>query len=112
MWTKLDAGVVDFFNPLAKDSAVRQAAKNDWPLWRMDYAVTIAFVYLAIVVTCKLLLDKGGKPAQASEKKKLSVREKIQKEGLIMFSCVAIYNLTQVLLCGWMVYRALVEHRR
>jgi len=112
MWTELDASVVDFFNPLAKDTSMRQASKNDWPLWRMDYAVTIAFTYLAIVLTCKLLLDRGERPAQASDKKKLSVSEKIQKEGLVMFSCVAIYNLTQVVLCGWMVYRALVEHRR
>jgi len=112
MWTDLDATVVGYFNPLAKDSIVRQAAKNDWPLWRMDYAVIIAFTYLAIVVTCKFLFDKGERPAQAGDKKKLSVGEKIQKEGLIMFSCVAIYNLTQVILCGWMVYRAIVEHRR
>jgi len=112
MWTELDASVVDFFNPLAKDTSMRQASKNDWPLWRMDYAVTIAFTYLAIVLTCKLLLDRGERPAQASDKKKLSVSEKIQKEGLVMFSCVAIYNLTQVVLCGWMVYRAIVEHRR
>jgi len=112
MWTELDASVVDFFNPLAKDTSMRQASKNDWPLWRMDYSVTIAFTYLAIVLTCKLLLDRGERPAQASDKKKLSVSEKIQKEGLVMFSCVAIYNLTQVVLCGWMVYRAIVEHRR
>ena len=37
--------------------------------------------------------------------------EKIKKEGLV-FYCVALYNLTQVLLCGWLVYSALVEHQR
>jgi elongation of very long chain fatty acids protein 4 len=111
-WAELDANVVNFFNPLAKDTAVRQAAKNDWPLWRMDYAVYIAFTYLAVVVTSKFLLDKGERPASTSDKKKLTVAEKIQKEGLVMFAAVAIYNLTQVILCGWMVYRALSEHRR
>jgi len=110
-WAELDANVVNFFNPLAKDTAVRQAAKNGWPLWRMDYAVVIAFTYLTIVITAKFLFDKGERPA-ASEKKKLSVAEKVQKEGFVMFASVAIYNLTQVVLCGWMVYRALVEHRR
>lgn len=110
-WAELDANFVNFFNPLAKDTAVRQAAKNGWPLWRMDYAVYIAFTYLAIVVTSKLLLDKGAK-AEAIDKKKLTVAEKIKKEGLVMFCSVAIYNLTQVILCGWMVYRVLVEHRR
>lgn len=111
MWTDIDASVVGFFNPFAKDPSMRQAAKNDWFLWRMDYAVTIACTYLAVVVTSKLLLDKGVRP-EVSAKKKLSVREKIQKEGVIMFSSVAIYNLSQVLLCGWMVYMAIVEHRR
>jgi len=111
-WSDLDTNVVGFFNPLATNSTLRQAVKNDWPLWRMDYAVYIAFTYLAVVVTSKFLLDKGERPSSVSEKKKLSVAEKIQKEGIIMFSSVAIYNFTQVSLCGWMVYRALVEHRR
>jgi len=109
-WAELDANFVGFFNPAAKDLAVRQAAKHDWPFWRMDYAVTMACTYLAIVIIAKLLLDKGERPA-ASEKKKLTVAEKIQKEGFVMFFCVAIYNLTQVLFCGWVVYRALDEHR-
>jgi len=109
-WSELDANVVTFFNPNATNVAVRQAAKHDWPLWRLDYAVTVAFAYLAVVVVAKLLLDKGARPA-ASEKKKLTVSEKIQKEGIFMFFCVAVYNLTQVLLCGWIVYRALDEHR-
>merc|ERR1719440_784895 len=112
MWKEFDAVVVDFFNPLAKDVSVRQAAKNGWPLWRMDYAVAIAFTYLAVVVLSKLLLDKGERPSQDGETKKLSVQEKIKKEGIIMFTFVALYNLTQVCLCGWMVYRALVEHYR
>ena len=42
----------------------------------------------------------------------LAVAEKIQREGLVMFFSVAICNLTQVVPCGWMVYRAIVEHRR
>jgi elongation of very long chain fatty acids protein 4 len=112
MWKEFDASVVGFFNPLAKDLSVRQAAKNDWLLWRMDYAVAIALTYLAVVVLSKLMLDKGERPTQDGERKKLSVQEKIKKEGLIMFSFVAIYNLTQVFLCGWMVYRALAEHFR
>jgi len=110
-WAQLDANVVSYFNPLAKDVSLRQGTKHDWPLWRMDYAVTIAFAYLVVVLVCKFFLDKGARPAP-SERKKLAVSEKIKKEGVVMFSCVALYNLTQVLLCGWMVYRALAEHRR
>jgi elongation of very long chain fatty acids protein 4 len=110
MWKDLDANVVAFFHPLAKDVAARQAAKNEWPLWRMDYAVTAAFAYLFVVIASKLLLDKGERPAQDGERKKLSLKDKIQKDGIVMFSFVAIYNLTQVILCGWMVYRALMEH--
>jgi len=111
-WKDIDATIVGFFNPLAKDVSVRQSAKNDWPFWRLDYAFTIACIYLAIVVICKLLLDKGDRPANSNDKKKLSVSEKIRKEGIVMFFCVALYNLTQVVLCGWMVYRAILEHRR
>jgi len=110
-WAELDANFVGYFNPLAKDLSVRQGVKHGWPLWRMDYAVAIACTYLAIVLISKLLLDKGERPAQ-SDKKKLSVAEKIQKEGMIMFSAVALYNITQVALCGWMVYYVLIEHRR
>lgn len=108
-WKELDASVVSFFNPLAKDVSVRQAIKHDWPLWRMDYAVSIAFAYLALIVGLKLLLDKGERPAP-EERKKLSVPEKIKKDGLFVFTFMAIYNATQVILCGWMVYRALKEH--
>merc|ERR1711865_442582 len=108
MWAELDAKVVSYFNPLAKDLSVRQSAVHDWPLWRMDYAVTIACTYLAIVLISKFLLDTGARPERGP---KLSVSEKIKKEGLLFF-CVALYNITQVTLCGWMVYAALVEHRR
>merc|ERR1719345_406049 len=74
----------------------------------MDYAVTLACTYLAIVLICKFFLDTGARPPRAD---KLSVGDKIKKEGLLFF-CVALYNITQVTLCGWMVYAALVEHRR
>lgn len=112
-WKKLDADVVGFFNPAARDVTVRAAYKNDWYLWRMDYAVAIACTYLAVVVSCKFLLDTGKKPTadKVAEKKKLTVGEKIQKEGLPMFASMAIYNATQVILCGWMVYRAIKEYR-
>jgi len=112
MWKDIDATLVGYFNPLATDVSVRQAAKQEWPLWRLDYAFAIACTYLAVVVISKLLLDNGERTANSNEKKKLTVSEKVKKEGIVMFSCVAIYNLTQVLLCGWMVYRAILEHRR
>ena len=108
MWAELDAKVVGYFNPLAHDVSVRQSAIQGWPLWRMDYAVTIAFTYLAIVLVSKYFLDTGARPPRGP---KLSVGDKIKKEGILFF-CVALYNITQVLLCGWMVYAALVEHKR
>jgi elongation of very long chain fatty acids protein 4 len=113
-WMKLDQDVVGFFNPAATNTTLRQAVKHDWPLHRMDHAVCIACTYLAIVVAAKLLFDKGARPAAAAagDKKKLTVGEKIKKEGFLMFSFVALYNITQVAACGWMVYMALVEHRK
>jgi len=112
LWTQLDASIVRFFNPLAADPAVRAPVRNKWPLQRLDYAVYIATAYLAFVIGCKLLLSKNAKPKAGGEKKKLSVGEKIKQEGLVVFLAMAIYNATQVALCGWMVYASLVEHRR
>jgi fatty acid desaturase/cytochrome b involved in lipid metabolism len=113
MWTRLDAAIVGFFNPLAADPAARASVRNEWPLQRLDHAVYIAVIYVAFVVGCKLTLDKGVKTTASSEKKTMtSVAEKIKQEGLLIFVSMAVYNATQVLLCGWMVYAALAEHWR
>jgi elongation of very long chain fatty acids protein 4 len=118
-WSKLDADVVGFFNPLAKDPAVRAPVRNGWPLQRLDHAVAIACVYLAFVIGCKLMsmCKKGGaasekKTTNPKDKKKVTVAEKIKQDGIMVFVAMAIYNATQVALCGWMVYAAIVEHRR
>jgi elongation of very long chain fatty acids protein 4 len=116
VWTQLDKDIVGFFNPLAVDPAVRAPVRNNWPLQRLDHAVYIAAAYVAFVVTSLIFLKKEKKEAKAvggAEKKtKVSVAEKIQKEGLLVFAAMAIYNTTQVVLCGWMVYAAIAEHRR
>jgi len=112
-WTRLDAAIVGFFNPLAVDPAVRAPVRNQWPLQRLDYAVYIATAYVIFVVGCKLVLDKGTQTSQGGQKKgKASVADKIKQDGIIVFMAMAIYNAVQVALCGWMVYAALVEHRR
>merc|ERR1740121_733289 len=116
MWVNLDKEIVGFFNPLAADPAVRAPVRNGWPLQRLDYAAYTAMAYLAFVIACKLVLDKGappGTPAGKQEKKgALSVADKIQKEGLLLFGAMALYNATQVALCAWMVYASLLEYQR
>jgi len=114
MWTELDKQIVGFFNPLAADPAVRAPVRNDWPLHRLDHAVYTAMAYLVFVIGCKLMLDKGAAPGAAAgnDKKKLSVADKIRKEGLLLFGTMALYNATQVALCAWMVYASLVEYQR
>lgn len=113
MWSQLDQSIVGFFNPLATDPKVRAPVRNDWPLHRLDHAVYIASLYVAFVLVCKLMLDKGvRKPLSNDKTKKPSVAEKIKQDGLLVFVTMAVYNATQVALCGWMVYAALVEHRR
>jgi elongation of very long chain fatty acids protein 4 len=112
MWADIDEKIVGYFNPDAISTTVRQAAVHNWPLWRLDYAFAIACTYLAFVVAAKLLFDKGERPAAGAEKKKLTICEKIRKEGCFMFFAVALYNITQVVLCGWMVYRAVLEYRK
>jgi elongation of very long chain fatty acids protein 4 len=115
MWSQLDSEIVGFFNPLAKDPAVRAPVRNGWPLQRLDHAVAIASVYLAFVIGCKLMSKKGAKSSDkksTNAKAKLSVADKIKQDGIVVFAAMAIYNATQVALCGWMMYAALVEHRR
>lgn len=111
-WVQLDSTIVGFFNPLAADPAVRPAVRNGWPLQRVDLALYVAMSYLTFVVGCKLLLDRGEKKAAQEKKGKMSVAEKIQREGILMFGAMALYNMTQVLLCAWMVYASITEHRR
>jgi elongation of very long chain fatty acids protein 4 len=113
-WSTIDASIVGFFNPLAKDPAVRACVRNQWPLHRLEQAVALSACYVAFVVVCKLLLDKGSKGvgAGAERKGKASVGDKIKKDGIVVFTAMVIYNATQVALCAWMVYAALVEHRR
>jgi elongation of very long chain fatty acids protein 4 len=111
MWSKLDSDIVGFFNPLAKDPAVRAPVRNGWPLQRLDYAVAIASVYLAFVIGCKVMSKPSEKKKSASTKGKVSVAEKIKQDGIVVFAAMAIYNATQVALCGWMVYASIVEHR-
>jgi elongation of very long chain fatty acids protein 4 len=117
-WSKLDADIVGFFNPLAKDPAVRAPVRNNWPLQRLDHAVAIACVYLVFVIGCKLMSKKGGdssekkKNTSPKEKKKVSVADKIKQDGIAVFAAMAIYNATQVALCGWMVYAAIAEHQK
>eukprot|EP00933_Yihiella_yeosuensis_P042109 TRINITY_DN3660_c1_g1_i1.p1 TRINITY_DN3660_c1_g1~~TRINITY_DN3660_c1_g1_i1.p1 ORF type:complete len:735 (-),score=161.89 TRINITY_DN3660_c1_g1_i1:306-2510(-) len=116
VWSDLDSSIVAFFNPLATKPEVRAPVRNNWPLHRLDHACIVAAIYVTFVVTCKLLLDKrkkGEASAAAGEKKeKVSVAEKIKKDGIVTFASMVIYNATQVILCAWMVYAAIAEHRR
>jgi elongation of very long chain fatty acids protein 4 len=116
LWSDIDSAVIGFFNPLAKDPAVRAPVRNNWPLQRLDYAVSLSASYVVFVVICKILFDKkpSSVPAATADKKKgkLSVADKIKQDGIIVFSAMAVYNFTQVALCGWMVYASIIEHRR
>lgn len=102
-WTAADQAIVEFFNPLAKEPAVRAPVRNEWPLHRLDHAVYVASAYLVFVL---LSMAFKGKTAGTEAKK-----EKEPKSSFI-FVAMALYNATQVLLCGWMVYASLAEHRR
>jgi len=110
-WSEVDAAIVGLFNPSLRDATARVPVKNDWPLHRLDYAVYIAVAYVTFVVGCKLVLDTGNRPSPEA-KKKSSVAQKIKSDGIVVFAAMAVYNATQVALCGWMVYAAIAEHRR
>jgi len=112
VWTQLDAAIVGFFNPRASNPTIRAPVRNQWPLHRLDHAVGIAALYLIFVVGCKLVVGRNTTSKGKTEKKKTAVADKIRQEGLILFVAMAIYNATQVVLCGWMVYAAIREHRR
>jgi len=114
-WTQLDSDVIGFFNPAAKEPALRAPVRNGWPLQRLDHALYIATAYVAFVIFCKLALGSSAKTAETGEaaaKGKATVADKIKKDGLTVFLAMAVYNSTQVALCGWMVYASIVEYRR
>jgi len=113
VWQQADQAIIGFFNEAAADPAVRAPVRNNWPLHRLDHAVAISATYVAFVVGCKLTLGQRVKKGDAPAKNpKATVADKIKKDGLLTFACMAIYNATQVALCGWMVYAALAEHAR
>eukprot|EP00929_Paragymnodinium_shiwhaense_P039940 TRINITY_DN208_c0_g4_i1.p1 TRINITY_DN208_c0_g4~~TRINITY_DN208_c0_g4_i1.p1 ORF type:complete len:754 (-),score=204.61 TRINITY_DN208_c0_g4_i1:235-2496(-) len=112
-WQQADSAIIGFFNPAALDPAARAPVRNNWPFHRLDHAVYLTAAYVAFVVGCKLTLDTGvRKTAEGGKKPKASVADKIKQDGLPTFASMAVYNATQVALCGWMVYASLAEHRR
>eukprot|EP00929_Paragymnodinium_shiwhaense_P039939 TRINITY_DN208_c0_g3_i1.p1 TRINITY_DN208_c0_g3~~TRINITY_DN208_c0_g3_i1.p1 ORF type:complete len:772 (-),score=198.11 TRINITY_DN208_c0_g3_i1:118-2433(-) len=113
IWQQADAAIIGFFNAAAQDPAGRAPVRNNWPVHRLDHAVYLSAAYVAFVVGCKLTLDKGVRKSETGGKKpKASVADKIKQDGLLVFASMALYNATQVALCGWMVYASLAEHRR
>merc|ERR1712232_16251 len=67
------------------------------------------------VLFSKFCFEKPSKTDTSDTKKqvkKASVADKIAKDGYAIFTSMVVYNATQVALCGWMVYAALVEYRR
>merc|ERR1711937_516144 len=64
------------------------------------------------VVMSQMISRKAATTQSSSDKKKKTVAEKIKQDGLLVFIAMAVYNVTQVELCGWMVHAAIYEHRR
>jgi elongation of very long chain fatty acids protein 4 len=111
-WSELDQMIIGFFNPPLADPQTRVPVQKNWPLHRLDHALYVACGYLAFVLICKLLFGQSEKKPVTTEKNKASVSDKIRQDGIILFAAMAVYNASQVALCGWMIYATMVEHRR
>uniref|UniRef100_A0A7S0ZZB3 Elongation of fatty acids protein n=1 Tax=Noctiluca scintillans TaxID=2966 RepID=A0A7S0ZZB3_NOCSC len=111
-WAEVDRQIVGFFNPSVADPQTRMLVQKDWPLHRLDHALYVACGYLAVVLICKLLFGQSQKKPATTDQKKPSVGDKIRQDGIIVFVAMAVYNASQVALCGWMIYAAMKEHRR
>eukprot|EP00035_Acanthoeca_spectabilis_P035650 m.35737 g.35737 ORF g.35737 m.35737 type:complete len:287 (+) comp7471_c0_seq1:56-916(+) len=88
---------------------------KDWPLASFDQALFVALAYVVFVAVGPTIVkatigpdayvppkDKNGQP------KKLSVAEKFSNEPLLYG--MAVYNIAQVGLCGYMMYGAILAY--
>lgn len=91
---------IDFFNP----DVQAQAPTQNYPMSRLTDALVIVAAYLVFVLFGLLLKSCSSPEAKKSAEKK-SVFKKFYTEPVLIL--VAMYNIAQVMLCGWMVWETI-----
>ena len=117
-YKSMDGQLADTFGqPIHKRSPVYRIPTK-WPLTRIDSALMVTLFYLFTISLLYVFItvmydddDARSKDKKKSSKKNLTVMEKMKKDGIVIFFSMLLYNLGQVLLCGWMVYEAIRQHR-
>lgn len=101
---ELSTTILHFFNPQLSDS---ERITKDWTLVSLSSALTIVIAYLLFVgigtVILKAIYGKAEPPSF-----KGGVIAKFKNEPILILA--AIYNLTQVLLCAYMIYATVMEY--
>jgi elongation of very long chain fatty acids protein 4 len=97
----IGAAILQWVNPTLTDA---ERVTSSWPLTSFSSAIIVSMLYLVCIFVGTLVMKAiyGGQESATIKSK--SVVEKFTKEPVLFF--VAVYNLTQVLLCGYMIWRA------
>lgn len=102
------AKMLDFFAP--EVVAAGGPVTKDWPLTRLDHCLYVLAGYLVIVVIGLINKANAGPAQKKAKKEKLPLAQAIAKEPIKIFQL--LYNLVQVLLCGYMIVGTIMEYKR
>ena len=91
----------------ASDGRLADATKRataEWPLAKMNEALAVAAAYMVLITVLSIVMKSTYGPDEAQTPKGLTVAQKFRREPVLLLQ--AVYNPTQVALCGWMIYEA------
>eukprot|EP00919_Chromeraceae_sp_WS-2016_P063391 GHVR01149828.1.p1 GENE.GHVR01149828.1~~GHVR01149828.1.p1 ORF type:complete len:280 (+),score=28.15 GHVR01149828.1:32-871(+) len=83
---------------------INRIPSSFWPLAKLSVTAKFLLGYLLLITIAPTLVSKLSKPPPVVPKD-ASVMERFSKDPLIALQ--AIYNLAQVVMCSWMVFRGL-----
>eukprot|EP01147_Barroeca_monosierra_P011313 gene11313-3350_t len=87
--------ILNFFNPDIK--ALNDVTPRPWALMRLEEPLVLVFLYLAFIFV-------GSFVMKAMYGSQLPPRD--EKKGVLMTAALLLYNITQVVLCGYMCITA------
>lgn len=90
------------------DYDIAQRPTRDWAMTRFSQAAGAAAAYLLFVVVGTALMQLIFGKKEPEEKAQRSVLQKFKDEPIVLLQ--ALYNPAQVLLCAYMMYKAVDEY--
>lgn len=115
LFEQLDRAIMRVANEDLVDPNDRIPAREQWVLHRLDQAALLVAFYLCFVCfSLFFLYDAKAEKMKADaaekvkgmKKKKLTLAQKVQQKGALLFFSMVAYNAVQVGLCGYMVREA------